>query len=112
VGLRFEFEFVESEEILRAGPLAHMFISGDAEKAEAQPDAVIVRKPFREAELSRAINMALTTAPPQVREIMRLGRSATETVVAGDAAVWDLFACDGQARTVTQHHLAVRVIPR
>ena len=64
-------------------------------RAEAQPDAVVVRKPFREAELARAIDMALTTAPPQVREIMRLGGSVTETVVAGDAAVWDVFACDG-----------------
>ena len=62
--------------------------------AEAQLDAVVVGKPFREAELARAIDMALTTAPPQVREIMRLGRSATETVVTGDAAVWEVFACD------------------
>jgi hypothetical protein len=65
VGLRFEFDCVESEEILRAGPLAHMFISGDAEKAEAQLDAVVVRKPFREAELARAIDAALATARPR-----------------------------------------------
>ena len=63
-----------AEEILRAGPLAHVFISGDADRVRLRkPDAVVVRKPFREAELARAINMALTTAPPQVREIMRLG---------------------------------------
>ena len=48
------------EEILRAGPLAHLFISGDAERVRLRkPDAVVVRKPFREAELARAIDLAL-----------------------------------------------------
>ena len=52
------------EEILRAGPLAHVFISGDAETVRVRkPDAVVVRKPFREAELARAIDMALGAAP-------------------------------------------------
>src|SRR5216110_2968524 len=38
------------EEILRAGPLAHVFISGDAGRLRVRkPDAVVVRKPFREA---------------------------------------------------------------
>jgi CheY-like chemotaxis protein len=55
------------EEILRAGPVAHLFISGDAEKVQTrQPDAVVVGKPFREAELARAIDMALAAATPQV----------------------------------------------
>ena len=55
------------EEILRAGPVAHLFISGDAEKVQTrQPDAVVVRKPFRKAELARAIDMALAAATPQV----------------------------------------------
>ena len=53
------------EEILRAGPVAHLFISGDAEKVQTrQPDAVVVRKPFREAELARAIDTALAAALP------------------------------------------------
>jgi CheY-like chemotaxis protein len=48
------------EEILRAGPLAHVFVSGDAERVRLRkPDAVVVRKPFREAELARAIDLAL-----------------------------------------------------
>jgi CheY-like chemotaxis protein len=52
------------EEILRAGPLAHLFISGDAERVQTRrPDAVVVRKPFREADLARAIDMALAAAP-------------------------------------------------
>src|SRR3979411_28708 len=39
------------EEILRAGPVAHVFISGDAGRVHARkPNAVVVRKPFREAE--------------------------------------------------------------
>src|SRR5260370_1251513 len=52
------------EEILRAGPLAHLFVSGNAERVQTrQPDAVVVRKPFREAELARAIDMALAAVP-------------------------------------------------
>ena len=55
------------EEILRAGPLAHVFISGDAETVRVRkPDAVVVRKPFREAELARAIDMALVAAPTRI----------------------------------------------
>ena len=53
------------EEILRAGPVAHLFISGDAEKVQTrQPDAVVVRKPFRKAELARAIDTSLAAALP------------------------------------------------
>jgi CheY-like chemotaxis protein len=52
------------EEILRAGSVAHVFVSGDAERVrERKPDAVVVRKPFREAELARAIDLALAAAP-------------------------------------------------
>lgn len=48
------------EQILRAGPIAHMFISGDAGRVKTRkPDAVVVRKPFRQAELVRAIDIAL-----------------------------------------------------
>jgi CheY-like chemotaxis protein len=55
------------EEILRTGPLAHIFISGDAETVRVRkPDAVVVRKPFRETELARAIDMALAAAPRSV----------------------------------------------
>jgi CheY-like chemotaxis protein len=55
------------EEILRAGPLAHVFVSGDAESVwRRKPDAIVVRKPFRETELARAIDMALAAAPRSV----------------------------------------------
>ena len=48
------------EEICRAKPLAHVFISGDAERVRLRhPDAVVVRKPFRPSELARAIEIAL-----------------------------------------------------
>jgi two-component system, response regulator PdtaR len=51
------------EEILRAGPLAHVFISGDARRVQTlRPGAVVVRKPFRQAELDRAIEIALDAA--------------------------------------------------
>jgi CheY-like chemotaxis protein len=54
------------EEILGAGPLAHLFISGDAGKVQTRkPHAVVIRKPFREAELARAIDRALAAAPPR-----------------------------------------------
>ena len=53
------------EEILRAGPVAHVFVSGDSGSVRMrQPDAVVVRKPFGEAELARAIDLALAAAPP------------------------------------------------
>jgi CheY-like chemotaxis protein len=55
------------EEILRAGPLAHVFISGDAGRVQTRkPHAVVIRKPFREAELARAIDLALAAAPGPV----------------------------------------------
>ncbi|MGH7091470.1 MAG: response regulator [Stellaceae bacterium] len=48
------------EAILRTRPMAHVFISGDAKRVQLrQPDAVVVRKPFRQAELVRAIEIAL-----------------------------------------------------
>ncbi len=51
------------EEILRAGPVAHLFVSGDLGKVQAlRPSAVVVRKPFREADLIRAIESALNIA--------------------------------------------------
>ena len=60
------------EEICRVEPLAHLFISGDAERVRLrQPDAVVVRKPFREAELARAIDLALAVAPPRKFERLR-----------------------------------------
>jgi CheY-like chemotaxis protein len=52
------------EEIIRAGPIAHLFITGDADKLRRRkPDAIVVRKPFRETDLARAIDMALASAP-------------------------------------------------
>jgi CheY-like chemotaxis protein len=54
-----------AEEILRAGPVAHVFISGDAERVRRrQPDAVVLRKPFRRAELARAIEVAVAAHRP------------------------------------------------
>ena len=52
------------EEILRTRPTAHVFLSGDADRVRRlKPDAVILSKPFREADLARAIDMALAAAP-------------------------------------------------
>jgi CheY-like chemotaxis protein len=55
------------EEILRAGAVAHVFVSGDAESVwRRRPDAIVIRKPFRETELARAIDMALAAVPRSV----------------------------------------------
>lgn len=52
------------EEILRIGRTpACLFVSGDPRKIQARrPDAVVIRKPFREAELVKAIESALQAA--------------------------------------------------
>jgi len=51
------------EEILRAGPVAHLFVSGDPGTVQThRPSAVAVRKPFREADLVKAIESALNAA--------------------------------------------------
>jgi CheY-like chemotaxis protein len=53
------------EEILRAGPLAHVFVTGDPGQIKTRrPAAVIVRKPFRAVELVRAIDLALDAIGP------------------------------------------------
>ena len=54
------------DKILRGRPVAHFFLSGDAEGVRMlRPDAVVVRKPFRKADLERAIDSALVTTPPR-----------------------------------------------
>ncbi len=56
------------EQILLAGPLAHVFVSGDADQVRARrPGAVVVRKPFRKAELVTAIDTALDASPATLR---------------------------------------------
>ncbi len=49
------------EEILRARFVPHIFVSGDAEAVqEIKPRAIVLQKPFREPDLARAIQIALT----------------------------------------------------
>jgi CheY-like chemotaxis protein len=48
------------KEILRAGFVPHVFVSGETSSIQAQrPDAVVIQKPFREPDLARAIQRAL-----------------------------------------------------
>lgn len=48
------------EEILRAGPIPHVFMSGDMSRVRVlRPGAVMLQKPFREPDLVRAIRRAL-----------------------------------------------------
>jgi len=51
------------EEVLRTAPVAHVFVSGDPGKVRTRrPGAVVVGKPFRQADLVRAIESALEAA--------------------------------------------------
>jgi two-component system, response regulator PdtaR len=51
------------DEMLRTGPVPHVFITGDTSKVKAlRPNAVVMQKPFREADLARAIQRALDAA--------------------------------------------------
>ncbi|HLZ66587.1 MAG TPA: response regulator [Aliidongia sp.] len=51
------------EEILRTGPVPHVFVSGDTAAVRAlKPNAVVMRKPFRESDLVRAMQRALGAA--------------------------------------------------
>ena len=48
------------EEILRTGPVPHLFVSGDTSRIRAlRPGAVVIQKPFRESDLARAIQCTL-----------------------------------------------------
>lgn len=48
------------EEILRTGPVSHMFVSGDISSIQAlRPGTVVIQKPYREPELAQAIQRAL-----------------------------------------------------
>jgi DNA-binding response OmpR family regulator len=51
------------DEILSAGFVPHLFVSGDIKKVLARrPEAVVIEKPFRESELDQAIRRTLGTA--------------------------------------------------
>ena len=50
-------------EILRGGAVPHIFLSGDAEGVLARrPDAIVVRKPFRQSSFASAVETALKAA--------------------------------------------------
>ncbi|BBK34088.1 hypothetical protein STHU_47220 [Allostella humosa] len=48
------------DRICRAGPIPHIFVSGDVAGVKAlRPGAEVVEKPFRESDLTRAIHRVL-----------------------------------------------------
>jgi len=52
--------------ILQGGPVPHVFVSGDISGVMAnRPKAVAIQKPFRAAELARAIQRVLAAARPE-----------------------------------------------
>ena len=86
-GLRLGSGISAVEEILRRGPRSHVVISGDAARVRLRkPDAVVVRKPFRLAELASAIDMAVDVVCREAEKIKPVGGTVTETVVPGDPA--------------------------
>jgi CheY-like chemotaxis protein len=49
--------------IHRAGPVPHVFVSGDIARVRAlRPDSIVIQKPYRESELARVIQRALEPA--------------------------------------------------
>ena len=51
------------EEVLRTGWVPHVFVSGETSTIQAlRPGAIVIQKPFREMDLSRAIQRALDVA--------------------------------------------------
>jgi two-component system, response regulator PdtaR len=51
------------ETILSAGPIPHFFVSGDMLKVKAlAPTAIVIQKPFREADLAQAIRGVIAAA--------------------------------------------------
>jgi CheY-like chemotaxis protein len=55
------------EEIQRTRPVPHVFVSGDIRRVRGvRPDAVLLQKPFRIAELERAIERALAVASASI----------------------------------------------
>ena len=46
--------------ILRAGFVPHVFVSGDPLRDQPCPSSVVLQKPFRESDLVRAIERALS----------------------------------------------------
>ena len=51
------------DEILRTRFVPHVFISGDTSRIQAlRPGAVAIQKPFRESDLARAVQRALSAA--------------------------------------------------
>lgn len=51
------------DEILRCGSVPHFFVSGNAASVRAiRPDAAVLQKPFRSADLTKAISTVLKAA--------------------------------------------------
>jgi two-component system, response regulator PdtaR len=53
------------EEILRGGPVPHIFMSGDPIDVRARlPAAIVIRKPYSQGSLAKSIERALAGANP------------------------------------------------
>ena len=51
------------ETIYRTGPVPHVFVSGDISRVHAlRPGSIVIQKPYRESDLVRVIQQALTVA--------------------------------------------------
>ena len=54
------------EAIHRAGPVPHVFVSGDIARVQAlRPSSIFIQKPYRESDLARVIQQLLDSGPAQ-----------------------------------------------
>ena len=68
VGLGEASGIAAVKEILRAGFVPHVFVTGDALRdLSLGPNAVLIQKPFREPDIVRAIERALSAKPTVCR---------------------------------------------
>ncbi|MDI4664116.1 response regulator [Xanthobacter autotrophicus] len=64
-GLRHGSGMSAVTEILRSGFVPHLFVTGDDRAVQASwPNAVVLKKPFRDRDLVQAIQRALSAEPP------------------------------------------------
>ncbi len=62
-------------DLLRAGFVPHLFVTGDTFGVRVlRPDAVVLQKPFREADLKNAIGRALAVAAPVLADPVPMTR--------------------------------------
>jgi N-hydroxyarylamine O-acetyltransferase len=83
------------EKIRSTGSIPHLFVSGDISRVKAlRPGAVVVQKPFREADLARAIQRALDAAAASCCAAFDSGRAWRRGCWDGSGPMSGIFNFD------------------